>query len=528
MDKKQSHASLPYIFDLNLNKILIVDDTVENLQLLQLIFRKTEFEVVVAGNGYEGLQKATEEYPFLILSDIQMPGMDGYTFCSELKKNPKTENISVILITSHSHAGAQVSRGLDIGADDFITRPIEPAELLSRVRAVVRLKHAELAAQKEAFTTARKNEELARINALVEQEVVQRTQELLQEKTKLETILTGMADGVVVLDAARNVQTINHAAQKILSISMDIIGKPVDDDSLNRDFLQIVRSIKFEDGENWLQDIRRPDGTKQYVKMHISSLAGGDAAVGWVILLSDVTSIIEAEQMKMRFMTGVTHELKTPLSVIRLHTNNMLNYAQRLTDEQRQAMLTGIREQTEVLGTLIDQVLTLTKLDSGQTSASEGPALLTEVISQAISKVLPLAADKQIRINWKPKRETISVDVPAEKLALVAGNLLENAIKYTQDGAGDITVTVSETKRKGERFAVLSVADSGIGIDPKDRQKIFDRFFRADTAHTIPGTGLGLSIVREILAAHGGDISVQSEPGHGSEFSVFLPLVHSD
>lgn len=527
MENIPQHSST--IFDLNLNKILVVDDTIENLQLLKLVFRRSEFQIITAHNGLEGLEKARAEMPFLVLSDIQMPKMDGYTFCRELKSNDPTRLISVIFITSHNSSGKQVTKGLEMGADEYITRPIERRELLARVRAVARLKRAELAAQHEAEQKTRENKELSRINAPVEENVMRRTRELLQEKTKLETILKAMADGVLVLDVNRHVMTANDVAAALLALPSEVAGMSIDDDALNSVWWDNIRRLVDESAQNSeFVQITQPDNTMRSVQIHASPVLMDDELVGWVIVLNDITPIFEVEKMKMRFMTGVTHELKTPLSIIRLHTNNILRYDNRLSPEKRAALLLSIRNQTDLLASLIDDVLTLVRLDAGMKPETGEATDWVEVISREVAKVSPLAADKQIKVNWTPNRETLLVDVPAGKLSLVVGNLIENAIKYTPAGGGDITVTVQKQPNEARPQARFSVKDAGIGIAPADHQRIFDRFFRADTAHTIPGTGLGLAIVKEIVMAHGGDITVKSEAGHGSEFTVLLPLLAVD
>ncbi len=261
------------IFDLNLNKILVVDDTIENLQLLKLVFRRSEFQIITAHNGVEGLEKARAEMPFLVLSDIQMPKMDGYTFCRELKSNDPTRLISVIFITSHNSSGEQVSKGLEMGADEYITRPIERSELLARVRAVARLKRAELAAQHEAEQKTRENKELTRINELVEEKVMQRTRELLQEKTKLETILKAMADGVLVLDVHRRVLTANNVAATLLALPPAVSGMSIDDDALNSVLWDNIRRLVDENTQNSeFVQITQPDNTTFSVQIHASQV----------------------------------------------------------------------------------------------------------------------------------------------------------------------------------------------------------------------------------------------------------------
>jgi len=511
--------------NLNLNKILVVDDTPENLKLLKLIFRKSEFEILTADNGKEGLQIARAELPFLVLSDIQMPIMDGYTFCRALKSDDLTRNISLIFITSHAITPALVSKGLELGADEYISRPIESNELLARVRAVARLKRAELTAHHEAQKTAEENQELARINALVEEKVVRRTRELMQEKNKLEAILKTMADGVLVLDVNRRIVKFNRVAAQLLNIQEDNFNESIEAAQFQSALWDSIRALVTENmAQREFVQVNQPNGNILSVQLHTSPIEIDDESAGWVIVLNDISAIFEAEQMKMRFMTGVTHELKTPLSIIRLHSNNMLKYNERLSTEQRAEMLIGIRNQTDLLSSLIDDVLTLAKLDTAAHSDSDEIVLLNDVLARSIAKVSPLAADKHIKIRWHGKKDALPVKIPAEKLSLVVGNLIENAIKYTPAEGGHITIAAEEQTHNGNKSVAITVTDTGIGINPADQQRIFDRFFRADTTHTIPGTGLGLAIVKEIVLAHGGDIAVTSAPGHGSTFTVTLPL----
>ena len=459
-----------------------------------------------------------------------MPIMDGLTLCERIKTNEHTKHISIILITSYSNSDTHVKRGLDAGADDFISRPISPKDLLARVRTVVRLKHAELAAQRDAIKTAQENRELIHINTLVEQEVAQRTRELLQEKTKLETILDDMADGVLVLNTQQQIQTINDTAVKILSIpTTDILGKSIHQCTFDNQLWQALQTI-FSDNVShkdslFVQSVR-PNKSIQSVRVHITQLLIDGEIEGWVILLSDISSIVEAEQMKVRFITGVTHELKTPLSIIQLHTNNMLKYSDRLTIEKQTTFLNGIKTQTKLLSKLIDDVLTLTKLGSNKDSTEEHGASLTAIIDETLTKISPLAADKKIEIVWIPHpiNQTMLVNLEAKNLRLVIGNLLENALKYTLPN-GTITITTQKIITKNQSSLQFSVTDTGIGISEADQPHIFNRFFRADSTHAIPGTGLGLAIVKEIVDAHHGDITITSELNKGSTFTVTLPLL---
>ncbi|MEA3339290.1 MAG: response regulator, partial [Chloroflexota bacterium] len=152
--------------EMDLDKILVVDDQPLNCRLVKQILAKSEFTLSFASDGEEGLEKARAELPFLVLSDIMMPRMDGFELCEKLKADDRTKDAAVIFVTAHHRDAAMVSKGLDMGADDYIYRPFQPSELEARVRAVARLKRAEMAARRRAHIIARRNDELEFLNTL--------------------------------------------------------------------------------------------------------------------------------------------------------------------------------------------------------------------------------------------------------------------------------------------------------------------------------------------------------------------------
>ena len=152
--------------EMDLDKILVVDDQPLNQMLVRRILKNTTFTLSFASNGAEGLEKARAELPFLILSDIMMPGMDGFEMCEKLKADDLTQDAAVIFVTAHHRDADMVSKGLDMGADDYIYRPFQPSELKARVQAVARLKRAEMTARRRAHVIARRNDELEFLNTL--------------------------------------------------------------------------------------------------------------------------------------------------------------------------------------------------------------------------------------------------------------------------------------------------------------------------------------------------------------------------
>ena len=226
--------------------------------------------------------------------------------------------------------------------------------------------------------------------------------------------------------------------------------------------------------------------------------------------------------MKARFMAGVTHELKTPLSIIRLHSKNLIAYGERLPAPKRNSLLNAIQSQAHLLGTLIEDILELSRFDAGMIETKRERMDLRLTIDKLIHDLKPLAESNQVRLEWhKPAAELILMADPIQ-IERVSRNLIDNAIKYTPSG-GKIKVDSYVEMLKSRKFIFLQVTDTGMGIPAEHLSKIFERFHRVDPSHTIPGTGLGLAIVKEIVNNHDGDIHVESTLGQGSTFTVSLP-----
>jgi two-component system phosphate regulon sensor histidine kinase PhoR len=516
---------------LDLNKILVVDDTPIHLEFMKVVFEAGEFTLSLAASGEEAWEKAQAEAPFLILSDIRMPGMSGLGLCQKIKADPRTKNASVIFITNYGQDASLVSKALNMGADDFISRPLDKDELLARVRAVARLKRAELEAQRQARINARLFAQVHEFSRHLEQMVEERTAELNQEKKKVEAILTSMADGVLVLDDEDRVLTLNTAAQKMFGLDTfepgvaDVsLASPQLASSLWNAVRQLVHSPNTTDSISFdVADPAKPGGALSLQANSAGVHTESGQSIGTVIVLSDVTAIVEVERMKARFMAGVTHELKTPLSIIKLHTNNLAAYHDRLPEAKRNQLLISIRGQVNLLEQLIGDILELARFDASMNKIEPKPTDILQIADQVITEVRPLAKEKGLTLNWDTPTSQLIIQGDPNKLDWLIGNLVDNAIKYTP-APGSIEVKVTSEQYNGQAQAVVQVSDTGIGIPPEEQTRIFERFYRVDPSHTIPGTGLGLSIVKEIVAAHDGQVSVRCPPEGGSIFTVTLPI----
>jgi len=234
-----------------------------------------------------------------------------------------------------------------------------------------------------------------------------------------------------------------------------------------------------------------------------------------------VEELKSVDRAKSDFVATVSHELRTPLTSITGYMEMLLDGdVGELSSEQERTLATVSRNATR-LQDLIEDLLTLSSIEAGTFTTVTVPTSLADIITRAGDDIQPAVSKKSITLTMPGPGDGLVVEGDAKQLARVVTNLLSNAVKFTPSG-GQVRVTAEAAAG----WAVVSVADSGIGIPDKDKEGLFTRFFRASnaTAQAIPGTGLGLAIVQTIVAAHGGEISFDSQEGEGTTVSMRLPL----
>src|SRR5690606_30086121 len=245
-----------------------------------------------------------------------------------------------------------------------------------------------------------------------------------------------------------------------------------------------------------------------------------DAVAGAVVMLNDVTELRRLEAIRREFVANVSHELKTPITAIRGLVETVLDDEEMPADTRRD-FVARIKDQSLRLSTLVTDLLTLSRLESGGELRELAPIDLRPSVRDSVTALAGMAEAKRIRVHTDLPEYPVRVLGDVESLRLLINNLFDNAIKYTPAG-GEVTLRVGIE----DTVARLDVIDNGIGIEPKDQERIFQRFYRVDKARSreLGGTGLGLAIVKHVCFAHGGEVGVQSVPGSGSTFSVRLPL----
>jgi signal transduction histidine kinase len=346
----------------------------------------------------------------------------------------------------------------------------------------------------------------------LEKQVRLRTIQLEARNAWLQAILDSTTDGIVVTDSAGDIVQQNRIVDTWLNetLALDDIKK----------FYEIVRKIarQPEECKGVLLELTDMD-----LELNAAPISDQDTTRSvTVIAVHDVTYLKELDRMKSRFVSNVSHELRTPLTSIHLYANlirksnaeNLTRYVDALTLE------------TARLSNLVEDVLQISRIESGKLELRIQPTDLNILTETVVAGHLVLAESHNLNIVYHAHPSQTLVKIDRDKFAQVLNNLVENAINYTPEG-GHIQVSIGQQMIGEQNWATVTIQDTGMGIPENELEYIFERFFRGEEPQKkqIQGSGLGLAIVKEILQLHGGDITVKSEVGLGSTFTVQIPLL---
>ena len=339
------------------------------------------------------------------------------------------------------------------------------------------------------------------------------------ERDKVSLILECMDEGLILLDEAGSVLALNRAAKRLFGVGEDSDGSSVLLLTRSRALRQALQTVRA-DKTPVVLDIEDPAFGERSLRMFLSPVSGRQyegESVGCSILISDVTDLKRAEGIRSEFTANVSHELKTPLTSIKGFTD-MLSTGMVKDPEDQKRFFSMIGVEVDRLIELINDILKLSELESVAIEQCEERADVLEAAKAAETLLSQAAASAGITLSVAGMPAEAAI--PAGRLKELMLNLMENGVKYNEPG-GRVDVRVSAD----ERFVTATVSDTGIGIPEEARQRIFERFYRVDKgrARKNGGTGLGLAIVKHILQLYGGSVSVESEPGRGSAFTVKLP-----
>lgn len=348
---------------------------------------------------------------------------------------------------------------------------------------------------------------------------------LKNDKERADNIIRHIADGLVVVDSQGKIMLMNPAAEKILGVRKeDSMGRPLRESIKDEHLLTVARDLKAEEGAITKDiEILSPDeSTRKILRASSAVIESQDRqTVGMVTILNDVTKQRELERLKSDFVANVSHELRTPLSIIQQNLSLLTQgIAGSLSDDQKR-FISSSQDNLSRLSRLINDLLDMAAIEAGKLKLRLTKVNINESVSCVVDFISRWAKAKALSIDVKLLPFKIEIEIDKDRIEQVITNLLSNAIKFTPE-EGKISVSVKE---EGPFAICVSVKDTGIGIESKDIDRIFNKFEQvAASSHSgFGGTGLGLPIAKEIIQLHGGKLWVESAPGEGSRFSFTLP-----
>lgn len=531
-------------------KILLVDDTPSSIDIMRTALEKGGYEVYVATDGTKALQRAVSIKPHLIILDIIMPGMDGYETCRKLQENPETQAIPIIFMSALNDPVDKV-KGFNLGAVDYLVKPVEVLELMSRVEVhiTVRLLQRKLEkanAHLEDRVLAR-TEALNKTNLNLQREIAERIQAeaaLRESEERYRAAIENSNDGIAMTDGEKYL----FVSKRFLTIfgyedEGEVIGMPLEkvihpDD---RERIQHYTRLR-EQGEPVPTRYEAKGITKQgstvYFDVTATVISHKDRDVT-LIFIRDTTQRKDLESQLRQAQKveaigtlagGIAHDFNNILSVIIGHAQ-LLRLSHEIESEEGQH-LQQLLQAADRATELVHQILTFSR----QKDFESSPLILASLVRETL-KMLRSTLPSTITIHEDLIADEGMIMADSSQVHQVLMNLCTNAAHAMRGGTGDLRVQLKEvmlpdegaigfSKLHAGQYLELIVTDSGHGMNKATMERIFDPYFT--TKKSGEGTGLGLAVVHGIVAGYGGEIQVESEPGRGTSFHILLPsLEHS-
>lgn len=487
--------------------VLIVEDN-RDLNLFLVGLLGSRYNVETAFDGEEGLKKALELKPDLIISDVMMPKMSGEEMLKEIRNKPELQNTSVMLLTAKADDLAKL-RLLQEGAQDYIVKPFVAEEVLARAHNLIMIKKA-------------------------------------QELSNIESLLENALDAVIGMDSTGCITQWNYQAEETFGWKKsEALGKRMSETIIPPAYREAhERGLKhyFATGYGKVLNKRieltgiRKDNTIFPLELSITPIKTKDSVIFFGFLrdiserkkaLEDLKAAKEAAESanraKSAFLANMSHEIRTPLGVI-------LGFSELISDPStssadRDHFVASVKRNGMLLSGIVNDVLDLSKVEAGKIDIDIKETKLSEIISDVVSAVEPQAAEKHVELD-------VHIDSAApdiiwtdpNRLKQILLNLMGNSVKFTDEGKIELFVDAELTSSQQQSLS-FTIVDNGIGIESEEAQKLFKPFSQLDPSSTRKhgGAGLGLVLSKRLAKLLGGDVFlVKSEKGKGSTFKILI------
>jgi two-component system phosphate regulon sensor histidine kinase PhoR len=363
------------------------------------------------------------------------------------------------------------------------------------------------------------------INRLAQQ-LEERSDLIGRQGYEQEAVLASMVEGVLAVDPQQHVMIVNKAAAELVGgQQIDLRGKTLQEVIRNADLKDFATRAMVSD-ESIEADVTLRGQSERILRVRGTALRNGYGdGIGALIVLNDVTNVRRLENLRRDFVANVSHELKTPIASIKGWVETLLDGALKNPDEAER-FLRIVVKQADRLNSIIEDLLSLSKIEQSEEAANLHleEAQIRDVLEAVLADCHASAAERNIHLKLTCD-PSLSASINAPLLEQAVINLVDNAIKYSDPG-NEVLITVHSA---GDEVRI-AVVDHGCGVDQDHLPRLFERFYRVDKARSrkLGGTGLGLAIVKHIIQAHRGRITVDSAPGKGSTFTIFLSKVPTE
>jgi len=484
-------------------KIVVVDDDSTARDILEAVLISDDYNITVATNGNEALEKAIEIKPDLILLDIIMPGMDGFEVCKKIRENPVLGEVPVIMITGLGDRNSRI-RGIECGADDFISKPFDGTELKARVKTITRLN---------------------------------RYRRLDQERAKFEWVVEKANDGYVIIDENDNIFYANPKARLYLEISDEYkdtfedtfinIAKRqynFEPESIWKSWPDIDKSTKNDD--NITRYLVRPESSNEdAIWLNVELIEMSDkTSKRFLIRLTDVSSNLNNRRFNWSVHNQISHKLKTPLNLL----NGIMDLLRLKQDSKNfDDFERFINIANKNAKRLQDSIMSIFKyINALHSSGSYGNACLISEIDNIIKEISMELEIKDINIEYTDiNKDTsdLTIKLTKQSIDMILLELFENAKKFHPKKSPKLNISL---KKESDNL-IIQVSDDGLTISPIQLTKIWEPYFQAEKSHTgeIPGMGLGLSVVSSIIWGIGGLCKAyNNKDGGGLTIEIVIPI----
>lgn len=488
-------------------KVIIIDDE-KGLRIgTQRLLQSENFDVDTAENGTEGIRLAINNDYDLAIIDLKMPDIDGLTVLKKIKEvKPNTVCFIATAYASYETAIEATKHG----AFTYIPKPFTPDELLRNLNSGYERRLIALEAEK-----LRKERE-------------ERLLEIATEKSRLKTVLNSLANGVFIVNTKGELVLFNPATLKYLDLNQVLLGEYILNhipDKLSDAINKILKKGIYEN-KSFTNEAEIKPNKELIVEITCSPVPHPDGTLaGVVTVVRDITENKKIEYVKSQFVSMVAHELKTPMAAVLGFLNIILNDELKTTPEQQKDYLIRSKNRLTGLVEMVNDLLDISRMEMKTKQREITEININEIIKNTLDFLELEIKKRNIDLSFELSDNIPAIMADTNEINRLITNIVGNAIKYNKEN-GKLIVKVYVSGN----FVVTEISDTGIGMKPEDKQKLFQEFYRIKNEHTrsISGTGLGLSIVKRIVDSYSGKIEVESEYGKGSKFIIYLPFGNSE